>query len=130
MPLRMVVEPAEFAEAEFPVEVGRLKRPGLQPDGDRATPPGFSLRRRHQRGADILAAMRLIDPEELDIEPVEAEIADYAAGDCTRLIARGANDLLFVFALAKMRFVIGPQPGHDRLVRGARAFRFDVDVGH
>src|SRR5262249_61804186 len=104
MPLQPLCEPearmarrhslqlAKRLVAQARVELGRLEGESAQEADFPASLSRLRFRRLHESGSDSLTAYRLVDPEQLDEQPVPEAQADQSADELARLGSRGQDN--------------------------------------
>src|SRR5262245_30383917 len=94
--LRIAFTKAELLVAAIAVEARRLEAHRIHIRPRRSEFPRFVLERLDQRGAKILAAIFLLDPEQLDEQHGGPDLADNAAYDLAALAQRDGEALVFL----------------------------------
>src|SRR5215475_15145113 len=96
--LRIAFNKAVLLVAAIAVEARRLKAHRIHIRPRRSEFPRFVLERLDQRGAKILAAIFLLDPEQLDEQHGGPDLADNAPDDLAALAERHRKALVLLLS--------------------------------
>src|SRR5262249_56680277 len=94
--LRIALDRAEFLVAAIAVEARRLKAHRIHIRPLRPELPCFILERLDQLRAKVLAAILLLDPEQLDEQHRGPDLANNSADDLAALAQRHREALVFL----------------------------------
>src|SRR6478752_5132468 len=109
---RIVLHPAAFAIAEPRIESRGLDAHRPEKDTFGAVLASLVFSPRDQRLAQSRAAMGLVDPEQIDIEPFPFKLPDKATDDIAVLVAQADGQRPGVSG-TDLRLVMRAQPAHD-----------------
>ena len=114
MPRRAILEHAHALEALFLVETGSLEAVGVEEEADAAAAAGFVFGQGDELAAQAAAALVVLQPEVVDVEPAHAGLAEHAADHFAFRVAGVEFEVVVGVAAAHLPEVVGEQAlDHD-----------------